>query len=330
MLTRKDLMLADVDTIVIEVASVCNLKCPTCRVTQSKQPKKFMEFSKFIQIAHKLPLKLARVVNISSSESLLHPDTFRIIDTIKSINPKLYVSIITNGMLLDEEKQRELLKRGINLICVSIDGARKETTEKIRPGSNFETVTRHAKQFINKGGMVRTIYVVRDNNINDLLDFVDLASDIGIHLIKCTGLISYTPEDAKHALYSWEGLHEVDTIFKKAETKAKSKGILLTYRDTKLEHGYCCLSKTMYVGINGEISPCVYLTEPTPLTLLDKTRITEPIFWGNVLEKPIQDIWLSPESLTFRQGIMNGTNCNLCGMKYTAVCGFKFALTCKE
>jgi len=328
MLTKRDLNLAIPDTIVMEVVSHCNLRCPTCRVTQANHKPEVMPFSKFVTMANLLTpyLRQTRVLNISSSESLLHPRIFDMIDVARAINPKLYISIITNGMLLSEDKQKELLKRGINLICVSIDGAKKETTESIRVGSHFETVIRNTKSFISKGGMVRTIYTVRDNNIGDLIDFVDLASEIGICIIKCTGLMTYRPEDVKHGLYSYEGLPSVDEIFKQAEEKAKSKGIEFSHKPTKLveNEGYCCLDRVMYVGLNGDISPCVYLSEPSPLSLFDKTRITETVIWGNVFDKPIQDIWLSNESLSFRQDLMNGTDtepCKLCGMKYIPACG---------
>lgn len=325
MLTQRDLSLQFANTIVQEITTTCNLRCPTCRVTQSNQKPFFMGFSEFAQICHNIApyIRQASIYNISSSESLLHPRCFDMIDIVKHINPNIVISIITNAMLLDNRKQQELLKRGINAICVSIDGAKKETVEKIRVGSNFDTIIKNTRGFISKGGMVRTIYTVRDNNIDDLVDFVDLADNLGLWMIKCTGIIGYTQDDVKHCLYSAEGLPEVDEMFRRAAEKARSKKIGFTYRPTKVVEGdgYCCLARTMYIGVRGDISPCVYFSEPTPLSLFDKTTITEPIFWGNVLEKPVNEIWLSDESLTFRQGIMNGENCDLCGMKYVAICG---------
>ncbi len=224
MLTQKDLSLQQAETIVQEVTTTCNLRCPTCRVTQSNQKPHFMGFSEFVQICHNITpyLRQARVYNISSSESLLHPRCFDMIDLVKSINPKIFISVITNGMLLDDKKQDALLQRGIKTICVSIDGAKRETTEKIRVGSNFDTVIRNVKGFIAKGGMVRTIYTIRDNNINDLLDFVDLADDLGIWLIKCTGLITYTQDEVKHALYSTECLPDLEEIWRQKPVPAMS------------------------------------------------------------------------------------------------------------
>lgn len=284
-----------------------------------------MGFAEFVRICHSVApfIKQAWIYNLSSSEFLLHPRCFDMVDVVKRINPNINISVITNGMLLGDHSQQELINRGMNAICVSIDGAKRETVEKIRVGSNFDTIIKNVRGFISKGGMVRTIYTVRDNNINDLIDFVDLAEDLGIWLIKCTGLIAYTQDDGTHCLYSWEGLPEVDEILRKAAEKAKSKKIEFTYRPTKVvkDDGYCCLAQTIYIGIHGDISPCVYCSEPTSLSLLEKTRITEPIFWGNVLEKSLGQIWLSDESLSFRQGIINGDNCELCGMKYVPACG---------
>ena len=42
MLTKKDLALQSVSTIVQEVTTTCNLRCPTCRVTQAKMKPEWM------------------------------------------------------------------------------------------------------------------------------------------------------------------------------------------------------------------------------------------------------------------------------------------------
>jgi len=328
MITTKDLTLQYVETIVQEVTTTCNLKCPTCRVTQAKLKPDFIGWSEYVQICNNIMpyLKKARVYNISSSESLLHPRWADMIKLVKSYNPEILISIITNGMLLNERNQDTLLRLGVRSICVSIDGARKETTEKIRVGSNFETVVENAKSFVNKGGLIRTIYTVRDNNIEDLPGFVDLADEIGIWFIKCTGLIAYTKDDMKHAVYSREGEPWADKIFEEAAKKAESKKIKFSHRPTKLVDGdgFCVLGNTMYIGVHGDISPCTYYSTPTPLTLFDRTEVTEPIIWGNVLEDSPQVIWLSDESLQFRHNLVNGLGCDTCGMKYVPACGRAF------
>jgi len=243
------------------------------------------------------------------------------IDFIWGINPKIQVAIMTNGMLLDDERQNELLKRGINSIEVSLDGVTKETIECIRVGSNFETVIENTKGFIKKGGIVRTIFVSRKENIGELLDFVDMCADLGIWRIKVTGLNAYKPEHVSSCLYSYEGNPEVDLIYQQAEQRAKEKNILLTYKPTKIDPAACCtLPHTMYVGIDGDISPCVFYSEASPLSLMEKTCITEPIIWGNVLKDDPLRIWNSDLSLQFRRKLMYGEECKACAMKYGVIC----------
>ncbi|MDD5551402.1 MAG: radical SAM protein, partial [Candidatus Omnitrophica bacterium] len=287
------------------------------------QTPRIMDFNNFINICQGLKpaIQIAQVFNLSSSESLLHPRTFDMIDFVKGINPKIQIAIMTNGMLLNDKIQEELLKRGINSIEVSMDGATKETFESIRVGSDFELIKSNVKSFIKKGGKVRSIFVSRKNNINELLDFVDLASELGIWRIKVTGINTYKPEHTHLALYSYEGDNAVESIFREVETKAQGKHILLTYKGLKINPSACCgLSWTLYCGIDGDISPCVFFSEPSPLSLMDKTRMTEKIVWGNVLKENVLDIWRSDDSLDFRRDLMNGKNCELCGMKYGVIC----------
>src|SRR3990167_7971929 len=96
----KQYSLIFLSTIVLEVTTTCNLKCPTCRVTQSAQPAGFMDFNNFINICQGLKpaIEMAKVFNLSSSESLLHPRTFDMIDFVKGINPQIQIAIMTNGM----------------------------------------------------------------------------------------------------------------------------------------------------------------------------------------------------------------------------------------
>ena len=323
MISLKEYSLLMFHTITLEVTTVCNLKCPTCRVTQSGQTPRFMEFNQFANIAQALRSCIcqAQIFSLMSSEPLLHKRFFDMIDFIQGINPKIQTAIVTNGMLLDDEKQNGLLQRGIISIGVSLDGATKETHESIRVGSKFETIIENTKSFIRKGGRVRTIQVSRKENIGELLDFVDMCADIGIWCIKISGLNAYKPEHVSSCLYSYEGNPEVEEIYRQAEEKAKQKHILFTYKPTKLNPSACCtVPHTMYVGIDGDISPCVFYSEPSPLSLLDKTTMTEPIIWGNVLEEEPLRIWYSDASLQFCRKLMYGEECKACAMKYGVIC----------
>jgi len=63
----------------------------------------------------------------------------------KNISP---VNFITNGLLLNETKASAILKTGIEAVEISLDAINKDTYEKIRRGSNYDTVMRNAHNFI--------------------------------------------------------------------------------------------------------------------------------------------------------------------------------------
>ena len=322
MLSLKEFGLNSIVSIDLEVATFCNLKCPTCRVTQSNKKHELMNFNNFIEIAHALKpaIQTSRVFNLSPSESLLHPRTFDMIDYIKGLNPNIGFNIITNGMLLDKDRQNELLKRDIKGICVSLDGATKETFESIRVGSNFELIKQNVKSFISKGGNVRTIFVSRKNNINELLPFVNMCSELGVSKIKVTGFNAYLKEHLPLTLYSKEGRPEVDLIYKEAQKLANEKRIDFYYVSTKLNESKCCPNwNTMFVDMYGNVSPCCFLNESSPLTLEEEIR-TKPIIWGNVLKDNPLYIWWSDPSLQFRRDLLYGKECKFCAMKYGVIC----------
>jgi hypothetical protein len=50
------------------------------------------------------------------------------------------VSLTTNGMNLTAAVQRQILEH-LDMVAVSLDGARAETFERLRPGADFQQVT---------------------------------------------------------------------------------------------------------------------------------------------------------------------------------------------
>src|SRR4030042_1929765 len=69
-------------------------------------------------------------------EPLVNP---RIVDMVKYANSKaIKTRIHTNGVLLNENLSREIIKAGLNLISFSFDGYTKDTYEKNRIGASFE------------------------------------------------------------------------------------------------------------------------------------------------------------------------------------------------
>jgi len=80
-------------------------------------------------------------------EPLLHR---RLVDMVAFAkeNGILEVMFNTNGLLLTPQKTRDLVEAGLDYLIVSIDGATKETYERIRVGGNFNVLKRNLEYFI--------------------------------------------------------------------------------------------------------------------------------------------------------------------------------------
>ena len=48
--------------------------------------------------------------------------------------------MVTNGLLMNREWSRNLVRMNVSKISISLDGATKETYEKIRKGGDFDKV----------------------------------------------------------------------------------------------------------------------------------------------------------------------------------------------
>jgi len=77
----------------------------------------------------------------SNGEPLVHPNGYELIQHAVD-HSGVYVTLTTNGKIMDEKRTQRLLESGVHMIDVSIDAFKPETYAKIRVNGNL-TVTRN-------------------------------------------------------------------------------------------------------------------------------------------------------------------------------------------
>jgi len=77
-------------------------------------------------------------------EPLFHPKTIEWIRRVKELGVK--VELITNGTTLTEQKSRELIDTGLDVLWVSLNGATPETYADIRIGAELPTILNNLKR----------------------------------------------------------------------------------------------------------------------------------------------------------------------------------------
>ncbi len=134
----------------LEATSNCNLKCEMC--PQSFAPDKFkrgyMEMKLFKKIIDEGSKNGLKSIKLNwRGEPLLHP---KIPEMIKYAKDKGIIEVMfnTNGQLLNPELSEKIIDAGLDKIIFSMDGATKETYEKIRKGASYEKLIKNIKDFV--------------------------------------------------------------------------------------------------------------------------------------------------------------------------------------
>lgn len=169
--------------ITVEISSVCNLNCLMCGTNNATRPKGFIDIEFFREVIEKIiiPNKQKYITANTIGETLLHPKLDEIFDILDKKNISLI--LVTNGLLfLRHAAILEKYSHVIANIQMSIDGAKKETYQKIRKGGNFEVLIENLewlRQFNNKLKVkipCEINAVLSEDNINELPDFFSIYS----------------------------------------------------------------------------------------------------------------------------------------------------------
>ncbi|MCT7605865.1 radical SAM/SPASM domain-containing protein [Aliarcobacter butzleri] len=124
----------------LELASVCNLKCPMCyTITDEFKEKvnaKLMDFNLFKKIIDEIGGKVPALRLSLRGESTLHPKFIECIKYAKDKGIK-EISTLTNGSKLKLEFFQKMVDAGIDWITISVDGLDDEY-EKIRKPLKFK------------------------------------------------------------------------------------------------------------------------------------------------------------------------------------------------
>jgi radical SAM protein with 4Fe4S-binding SPASM domain len=134
----------------VETIRACNARCSMCTIYEWDNKNNRMEDSLFSKILDEIQgygSWIDRFCLSRNGEPLLDKGIVDKVRSLKKIGIR-NVSFSTNASLLDEKLSKELIEAGLDDIRFSIDGAKKETFEKIRRGLNFEKVVYNCQRFL--------------------------------------------------------------------------------------------------------------------------------------------------------------------------------------
>ncbi len=307
--------LPDVHRLYLEPTTACNLSCRTCIRKVWEDPEEIMRAETFARIIEDLPQlpSLKRIVFTGFGEPLSHP---RIVDMIEAVRERdVAVTIGTNGLLLDRQLARELIRLGIDRLVVSLDGVQSETYADIRgvPVSpvieNIRTLNQVRSELGAHVPQLAIEFVAMRRNVDELPRLTRLASHLGAARVLVSNVLAYAREMYDEVLYGygprppfapggWPVRIDAFVMW----------GNLDLPRMHWAAHRRCRFvsDRAAVVGWDGAVSPCYALSHSYTYFAVDgrQKRVSRYVL-GNVRDCSLPEIWMAEDYVRFRAEVQD-------------------------
>lgn len=289
----------------VEVTTKCHLKCRMCEHTYWSEPQVNMTFAQFKHILDQFP-KLKWIGLTGIGESFMNPDFMKIISYVKSKG--IYIELFDTFLFFNETNIRELIRLGLDRLVLSMDGATKETYEKLRIGSNFNKVVENIKAFVRLKSELNAhfpqldvYFIVTKENVHEVPQYVDLAHEIGID-----GIIRFTA-----LLHPFEEIKGIaidipEEIVEEAEKRAKKYKMAVAWNknvppmNERRPLADCTDWIMPFIFVTGHVIPCCATNEA------NRREFQKFHSFGNIFQTPFKEIWHSKNYVGFRKAVHDG------------------------
>jgi len=203
----------------VDIAEVCNLACIHCPHPTFKKS----EYYDRRYLAPELNRKMVDEVKecgqgltqyiryTSNGEPLVHPKGYEMIEYAVQ-HSGTFVTLTTNGTIMNEKRTRRLLDSGIHMIDISIDAFTPETYAKIRVGGDLNVTRTNVLRLLEwvkssaSDTKVVVSYVEQPKNTHETKEFEDFWNEQGADYVvvrKLHSAAGAVPEVAKEM---WDSL----------------------------------------------------------------------------------------------------------------------------
>ncbi len=327
----------------IEPTTLCNLDCTMCVRNGWEETLGRMTEETFECIFNGLKELDSRptVFFGGIGEPLYHPSTVRWIARVKELGCK--VELITNGTTLTERRARQLVKAGLDVLWVSIDGATPEHYADVRLGAQLPHVLENLDRLrrMRSGGhfpkpVIGIAFVAMRKNIQDLPTLLTLGRQLGATLFNVSNVMPYTEDMQAESLFTKDAQKyslfpspmvphlslpkmDLDEFTQDAFIQAVNSGYHVNFAGNSFSNAndICNFiqSGSMSIAFDGFVSPCWPLMHTHTSYLHNKARHSRRHTIANVRERSLLEIWNDPGYFDYRQKVQGFrfAPCTFCG-----------------
>jgi radical SAM protein with 4Fe4S-binding SPASM domain len=140
------------DHVYVELTNTCNARCRICATSKMQRKREVMSFELFRKIVDECGQRGAgKLLPFLHGESLLAPGVLDYFRYIRRSAPQFHVNLTTNGARLTPDLAEAFLQeRLLDSLIFSVDGATKETFERVRVGLSFDEVRENISYLVRR------------------------------------------------------------------------------------------------------------------------------------------------------------------------------------
>lgn len=329
--------------IYVEPSGECNLACRTCLRNVWSEPMGLMSMAvweRLMQGVRALPAP-PTVFFGGFGEPLFHPKIVDMVAQAKAAGCR--VELITNGTLLTPQRSRALIEAGLDLLWVSLDGARPESYADVRLGAELPQVLKNIDAFRaarrkahRPTPEIGIAFVAMKRNLGDLPELLRLSARLGASYYLVTNVLPYTREMCDEVLYNrvltdityipsrWVPHLDIPRMDATEETREVHYTILraaynLSFNGDNLgrANDRCPFIErgSTTIAWDGSLSPCLPLMHDHESYLNRRLRRSRRYVIGNLAQRDLLELWNAPEYIEFRQRVQafDFAPCTVCG-----------------
>ena len=294
----------------VEITTRCNLNCLNC-VNMHIDKKVDMSYVTFYIILENInKSNLRKLILNGVGEPFINPDLAKILGYCKTLKiPE--IELYTNATLINNEWIRLLEQGALSTIIFSLDGATKESFEKIRKGASFESVLFNISSLSYLKNINRKIhFVLSEENVDSLAFLPKLCLKLNIQSLEVVELIPFLMNATKispNNFISRMPSHSknLNKELDKLKQDCDKNRITLKLRIGWWKQQCSLPFSHLYINVEGDALPCC--------------RIQEKKYMGNFLKNQFEFVWNSRSFLNWRLSMLDGPTPPEC----THICNFK-------
>jgi len=317
----------------------CNLRCKHCYSESGNVSKTELSTDEAMRVVDQIAAFGVTSLAFSGGEPLMRSDFFEV--ARYAVDSGLYVSLATNGTLLNYDTVKKLKEIGLHYVEVSLDGAESKTHDFFRGKTGaFNQTINGLKNCLNQDICTCIAVTATKNNQKEIPAILDLAENMGIDRFTLFNFIPTgrgkeilesdpSPQEREEILsYLNKQLSEDRKIAILSTTPQLARVALQCHSPTEehmimpLAHMEAtkisnrakaladfiggCGAGRLYCAISpeGNVQPCVFM----------------PIVIGNLKTEKMEDIWINSQVLCdLRNRDRLKGRCSKCEFKF--VCG---------